>query len=87
MFPSSGDERETRTVLGHLEEANHNCGTLAISKEPNKVGVSLPLSEDGNRSCFRKVVSYTYLEFLAMDKVQRPSDSERSMISFTRALV
>jgi hypothetical protein len=36
---------------------------LALSKGPNKVGVFLPLPEDGSRSSFRKVVSSYDLEF------------------------
>jgi hypothetical protein len=35
----------------------------ALSKEPNRVGVSLPSPEDGNRSRFRNVVFSNYLEF------------------------
>jgi hypothetical protein len=40
------------------------------------VDVSLPSHEDGNRSVFRNVVFSVYLEFRAMDRVQKPSDSE-----------
>jgi hypothetical protein len=44
---------------------------LALSKRPNRVGVSLPSPEDGNRSSFRNI--FLYLEFWTMDKVQKPS--------------
>jgi hypothetical protein len=50
---------------------------LALSKGPNKVGVSLTSPEDGNRSSFRNVVFSSDLGFRTMDKVQKPSDSER----------
>jgi hypothetical protein len=49
---------------------------LALSKGPNKVGVSLPSLEGGNRSSFRIVVFSGYLEFRNEDKVQKPGDSE-----------
>jgi hypothetical protein len=32
---------------------------LALSKEPNRVDVSLPSPEEGNRSSFRNVVLYS----------------------------
>jgi hypothetical protein len=35
---------------------------LALTKGRNRIGVSLPLPEDGNRSSFRNVVFYSYLE-------------------------
>jgi hypothetical protein len=42
----------------------------------NRIGVSLPSPEEGNRSSFRNVVFYSYLEFRTMNKVQKPSDSD-----------
>jgi hypothetical protein len=45
---------------------------LALSKGPNRVGVSLPSPEDGNRSSFRNVVFSSYLEFGTMDKPTNP---------------
>jgi hypothetical protein len=48
---------------------------LALSKEPNRVAVSLPSPEEGNRSSFRNAV-FQYLEFRTMDKVQKPSNSK-----------
>jgi hypothetical protein len=48
MFPSSGGGMETPTLVQGLR--------LALSKGPNRVGVSLPSLEDGNRSGFRNVV-------------------------------
>jgi hypothetical protein len=49
---------------------------LALSKGPNKVDVSLPSPEDRNRPSFRNIVFSTYLEFLTMAKIHKPSDSE-----------
>jgi hypothetical protein len=49
---------------------------LALSKGPNRAGASLPSPADGNRPIFRNVVFSSYLEFLAMDKVHKPSNSE-----------
>jgi hypothetical protein len=72
-FPSSGEWKETPTLLGPLERAQLNHGT--ISKGPNRVYVSLPSPEKGNRSSFRNVV-FWYLEFQAMNKFQKPSSSE-----------
>jgi hypothetical protein len=49
---------------------------LAFSKGPNRVGVSFPSPENGNRSSIRNVVfSSTYLQFRTMDKVQKPRNS------------
>jgi hypothetical protein len=39
-------------------------------------GVSLPLSDDGNRSSFRNIVLYRCLEFRTIDKVHKPRDPE-----------
>jgi hypothetical protein len=67
---------EPRTMLGPLEKANQvRYLRLALSKGPNRVGISLPLPEDGNRPSFRNVV-FQYLEFRAMDKVQILGSSE-----------
>jgi hypothetical protein len=41
----------------------------------NKVGISLPALEDGNRSGFGNVEFSYYLEFQTMGKVQKSSDS------------
>jgi hypothetical protein len=49
---------------------------LAFSKERNRVGVSLPSSEDGNSSSFRKAVFSNYLEFDTMDRTQKTTDFE-----------
>jgi hypothetical protein len=48
---------------------------LAPFKGPNRVDVSLPSPEDGNRSSFWSVVFSSYLEFWAKEKVQKPSNS------------
>jgi hypothetical protein len=69
----------TPTLLGSLEELTRPFLALlrlALSKEPNRVGVSLPSPEDGNRSSFRNFVFCYYLEFRTMNKVQKPSHSE-----------
>jgi hypothetical protein len=60
---------------------------LDLSKRPNTLGVSIPTSEDRNRSSFRNVVFSSYLEFRTMksrhrnpvtlnviDHHQKPSD-------------
>jgi hypothetical protein len=49
---------------------------LALSKRLNRIGVSLPSPEDGNRSSFLNVVFSRYLEFRTEDKAQKGSDSE-----------
>jgi hypothetical protein len=49
---------------------------LILSKDANRVGVFLHSPEDGNRSSFRNVVFYNYLEFWTLDKVKKPSESE-----------
>jgi hypothetical protein len=49
---------------------------LALSKGLNRVGLFLSSPKDGNRSNFSKAVFSSYLEFWAMDKVHKPSDSE-----------
>jgi hypothetical protein len=55
--------------------------TLALSKEPNRVSVSLHSPEDGNRSSLRNVVLSSLLEFLKMDKVHEPSESDTFPLS------
>jgi hypothetical protein len=57
--------RRTPTLLGLK---------LALSNGPNKVDVSLPSPEDGNRFIFRNIVFSSYLEFRRMDKIQNASD-------------
>jgi hypothetical protein len=52
------------TLLGPLEKANLNhlsLDRLALSKEPNRVGVPSPLSEDGNKSSFWYIVFSSFL--------------------------
>jgi hypothetical protein len=49
---------------------------LALSKRPNRVGVSLLSPEDGNRPSFRNVVFSSYLEFQTIDKMHKLRDSE-----------
>jgi hypothetical protein len=50
---------------------------LALSKGPNRVSFFLSSPEDGNRSSLRNIVFSGSLEFRTMDKVPKPSDSER----------
>jgi hypothetical protein len=49
---------------------------LALSKSPNRVGVSFSSPKGGNKYIFRNSSCSNYIEFLSMDKVQEPSDSE-----------
>jgi hypothetical protein len=53
---------------------------LAISKEPNRVGASLPSPGDCIRFSFPNVVFSSYLEFRTMDRVHNLSDSECSLL-------
>jgi hypothetical protein len=62
LFASSDEGKETPILLGPLERANLNRSGPLI-EVPNRVGVSLPSPEDGNRSSFRNVVFSSYLEF------------------------
>jgi hypothetical protein len=75
MFLSSGEGRQTSTLLSLLERVVQLL-RLTLSKVPNNVGVFLLSPENGNRSSFRNVMFSSYLEFRALDKVQKPSDSE-----------
>jgi hypothetical protein len=45
---------------------------LALSKGPNRVGVSIPSPEDGNIQFPNRCI-FSYLEFRTMDKVQKCS--------------
>jgi hypothetical protein len=65
-----GEGRETPTLF------DSSIIESALSKEPNRVGVSCPSPGDGNRSSFRNVVFSTYLEFWLTDKVHKPNYSE-----------
>jgi hypothetical protein len=49
LLPSSGEGRETSALLSPIVR-------LALPKEPNRVGVSLPLSVDGSRCRSRNVL-------------------------------
>jgi hypothetical protein len=71
-------KEEIPTLLGPFERVNFNLWTcLALSKGPNRVCVSLPSPEDGNRSSFRNGIS---LEFRTMDKVKKPSDADHKLL-------
>jgi hypothetical protein len=49
-------------------------GFLDFVRRP--IGVSCPSPEDGNRSSFRNVVFFCFIEYRTMDKVQKPSSLE-----------
>jgi hypothetical protein len=55
---------------------------LVLSKGPNRVDVSLPSPESGNRFSFRNVVCPSYLEFRAIGKVQKPSNFEITFVTY-----
>jgi hypothetical protein len=61
-------------VFGLCPSSGIQLLTLALSKGPITVGVS-PSPEGGNRSSFRNVVFYSFLEYWMMEKVQKPSNS------------
>jgi hypothetical protein len=73
MFSSSHEGWETPTLLGPLERANLNHW-LSLSNGLDRVGVSQPSSEDGNRCSFRNVVFLCCLERQTMYNVQKPSN-------------
>jgi hypothetical protein len=51
--------REGRHLLFWVPEKSLDlCLTLALAKGPNRVGVSLPSPEDGNRYSFRNAVFF-----------------------------
>jgi hypothetical protein len=64
------------TLLGILKRANLNHWKVALSIVPNKVGVSFPSYEGGNRWSFQRVVLSSYSGYQPMAKVQTPSNSE-----------
>jgi hypothetical protein len=66
LFPSSSEGRKTTTLL-----------RLGLSMGPNKVGVSLPSLEDGNKSSVRSFTLSSYLELWTMDKVHKLGDSKK----------
>jgi hypothetical protein len=55
----------------------YEVGCPVISKGPNRVGVSLPSPEAGNRSSFWTVVFSGYLQLQTIDKAYKPSESEK----------
>jgi hypothetical protein len=75
LFPSLGEEWETPTLSGPLGRANLNHWRLmlALSKGPNRIGVTLPSSKGGRRSIFRNVMFYSYLEFRTVDSARKSS--------------
>jgi hypothetical protein len=61
--------RETPTLLGPLERANLQWLMLALSKGPNRVGVSFHSPNDGNISSISDAV---FLVFRIPDTEQSP---------------
>jgi hypothetical protein len=80
MFQSSGDGKETPTLLGRLESGNQWLKKLTLSKRFNRIGVPFSSSEDWNRYSFPNVV-FSIFQFRTMDKVQNPSNSEYMSIA------
>jgi hypothetical protein len=60
--------------VGPVGRVNVNYWTSAEGH--NRVDVSLPSPQERNRSSFRNIVFYSYLELQVMDIVHKPSDSE-----------
>jgi hypothetical protein len=58
--------------LGFRALSTVQCLRLALSKGPDREGVFLTSLEDRNRSSFRKVLFYSYLEFRAMARSRNP---------------
>jgi hypothetical protein len=69
LFPSSDGEIEIPILLDSIERSGLIHMRLAISKEPNRVGVALP--SPGNRSSLRNIVFSSYSEFPMMDKIHK----------------
>jgi hypothetical protein len=64
-----------RILHSHHRE-NLKSSISVLSKVHNRVCVSFPSPEDGNRSNFQNAVLSSYLELWTMDKDLTPSDSE-----------
>jgi hypothetical protein len=80
LFLSSGEGGKTPVLLGPLERANRvQCLRLALSKGPNRVGVS-PSPEDENRPNFRSVVFSSFSEHRTMNKVKKASNSKKGLV-------
>jgi hypothetical protein len=70
MFPFSGEGRETPTLLGPLDRAGLNhCDRLVLSKEPKRLGTSLPSPEDGDTTSVLNIVCFWICR---MDKSTNP---------------
>jgi hypothetical protein len=73
LFPSSGEGRETPTPLSPVGRTNLKHWTWsAQSKGTNRVGVSLPSPEDGNRSRFRNAVLSAIWNSIRWTKCRNP---------------
>jgi hypothetical protein len=55
MFQSSGERNKATTLVGLLDLTPAQCLRLAVSKEPNTVGLFIS-PDHGNRSNFRNIV-------------------------------
>jgi hypothetical protein len=71
-----GEVKETPTLFGPLETANLNHWT-ALSKGPNRVGVSSPHLKTETDPGSLNVLLSRYLEFRTVDKFHKPNDSKR----------
>jgi hypothetical protein len=49
---------------------------ILISKRFDRIDLSLPSPDDGNRSSFEDILISDYLEFRTTDEVNKPSDPE-----------
>jgi hypothetical protein len=79
VFPSSGEGKETPTLLDPLERANLSHRLVIDVRSflgTQQCFISLQSPEDGNRSGFRNVMFSSYLELRTVDIVHKPSDSE-----------
>jgi hypothetical protein len=65
LFSSSDEGKETPTLTS----------ITFLSKGPNRLGVSLPSPDGGNRSSYRDAFS-SHSEFRTTDKVHEPRDTE-----------
>jgi hypothetical protein len=74
LLPSTDQGREITTQLAP------STLRLVLSKGPNRVAVSFPSPEDGNRSSSRNVVFPSYLKFSTMNKDYKFNYSKSSYL-------
>jgi hypothetical protein len=79
VFPPSGEGGDVNSVGSLRKNYPLTLDWLVLSNGHNRVVVSIPSPEDGNRSGFSDVVFFSYLEFQTMYEVlyhrQNPLDS------------